>query len=335
MRHRAHLLIGAIAGCVTLAQTGLAGPLIPWAPTPRSGSMVVQVADIRVDAPIGGWQLQVPEGWAQALSDAADGATSTFTSPDQQVIVGVSTLTLPDAMETGAVLPMIEEGMMHGAAPHETKMVTINGTTGELRSYIWQTEAGWTAGYAFYARKGPQMHVVWGVVPEGMAATRSDEIFAVIGSYRNTVGAPRPAPLPDLGLLTPPPEGTAAPVLVPARPMELAALTIGSTLDAQGHVDRARVVFAPDAPSIRASASILGETRQGVLDIALFYVENGQEVAGYVADLTQVPAGPVVDLDLTVTRPDQGWPAGAYRVVVRQDGRDLGSRMMTVNEGGK
>lgn len=276
---------------------------------------------ITLSAPRSGWQISVPHDWTQQMVDDPDGGTARFTSPDGELAMGVSTLSLPEGMSLAEVIPMIEENMEWGTNPHETKAATIHGVSGEMRSYVWQSDGTWMVAYAFYARSGSHLHVVWAILPQRAVAGRSQQVFAIMQTYQSTLKmaapAPKPAPLPG---------PAAEPATAQPAGGEL-ALALLSTGAAPGENV---ALLRPDTAEINAVGQLVGTDRRGVIEIALIYQETGYEVGAHRAALSDIGAGSVIEISLAVTRPDNGWPEGVYRVVVRQDEAELGSRMFSV-----
>ncbi|MGC9368104.1 MAG: hypothetical protein ACP5DX_01060 [Paracoccaceae bacterium] len=280
---------------------------------------------VTLNAPRSGWQISVPHDWTQQMVDDPEGGTARFTSPDGELAMGVSTLQLPEGMDLAEVIPMIEENMDWGTGPHESKPATIHGVSGEMRSYVWQSDGTWMVGYAFYGRSGPHLHVVWAVLPESAGPGRSQQVFAIMQTYQSTfrmaaptpIPGPTPAPLPGPGA----PPAAAQPA---GSALGLAALSTGA---APG--DNV-TLLRPGTAEINAVGQVVGTDRRGVIEIALIYQENGYEVGAHRAALGEIGAGPAIEITLAVTRPDNGWPEGVYRVVVRHDADELGSRMFAV-----
>ena len=276
---------------------------------------------VTLSAPRSGWQISVPHDWTQQMVDDPEGGTARFTSPDGELAMGVSTLQLPEEMGLAEVIPMIEENMEWGTAPHETKPATIHGVSGEMRSYVWQSEGTWMVGYAFYARSGPHLHVVWAVLPERAVLGRSQQVFAIMQTYQSTFRMAAPSPTP-----APLPGPAASPEPAPPAGTGL-GLAVLSTGPAPG--DNV-ALLRPDTAEINAVGQVIGTDRSGVIEIALIYQESGYEVGAHRAALSEIGPGGVIEITLAVTRPDNGWPEGVYRVVVRHDADELGSRMFAV-----
>ncbi|WP_212524249.1 hypothetical protein [Actibacterium sp. MT2.3-13A] len=280
---------------------------------------------LTLSAPRSGWQISVPHDWTQQMIDDPEGGTARFTSPDGELAMGVSTIQLPEGMDLPEVIPMLEESMDWGANPYEVRPATIHGVTGEMRSYVWQSEGAWMVAYAFYARSGPHLHVVWAVLPEPAAPGRSQQVFAIMQTYQSTFRMAAPAPLPD----------TAAPAAAQsetsvARPRSAGPALALALLSAGAAPGENAALLRPDTAEVNAVGQVVGTGREGVIEIALIYAETGYQVGAHRAALSGIGAGPVIEVSLAVTRPDNGWPEGVYRVVVRHDQAELGSRMFSV-----
>lgn len=146
---------------------------------------------------------------------------------------------------------------------------------------------------------------------------------AVVGCKKKEEAAPPPAPAAETAPAPPPP--------APAATASVAAVDIGTAVDANMKITAAAATFKPKDTvhvSIGTATSDPAATVAGKVGAKLVYLDKSGEIV--VSDETR-------DLNLTNTgntnfqfaKPD-GWPAGKYRIDVSLDGKVVQSKEFEV-----
>lgn len=262
-----------------------------------------------VEAPKSGWRLTLPVSWRQDVVDDPAGGASTFTSPNGLTALGVVTLTPPTGTSVEQTARMMDGGLFGGAGASAVEPATFGGLGGELRRHQWRADGLDMIARSFVGEAGGRHYVVWALFPAASAAAEELPALAFMRSFQLIGGGA-------------------------IEPLEIAMLAVGARKAGAAIGDPA-FSFPPSAPEIHAAARLIGADRAGPVELALIYDETGYQVASFKADLAKFPTDRVIELILSTTRPTKGWPAGAYRFVVRRGQTDLGAKMFVVEETGQ
>ncbi|SPJ31517.1 hypothetical protein [Falsiruegeria mediterranea] len=264
-------------------------------------------------APKSGWQIDLPSQWTRDVQDDPNGGTGMFTSQDGNVVVGVTTMTPDQHLEDSALIEAFHS-IMFSSAPIVTKEpVNLAGIQGTLHRYNLLIDGTGYWAIAVYLPAAPNYYIGWGIVPEAMMNDRAEDVVKVLNTLR---------------LLDPP----QALETRPDAALSVVLLTVGDDARISQAPGYAKTIFQPSTPEIHMFAAITGTERTGHILQQLHYLENGQLAMEQALDVAAVPTGQMIELRGSFLVPTNGWPLGAYRVVLSYEGKELASHMIYVGE---
>lgn len=143
-----------------------------------------------------------------------------------------------------------------------------------------------------------------------------------------TVPAPA-ATMPAPASTTPAPTSTTgrAAVNQPANDIKVAAVTLGSAVDAAHIVSKVQRRFAPTDKAIYASVTTLGNSDKAALSASWSYVEGKDQPFSSTTE-TVATDGPATTT-FKVQNPNT-WPEGQYKVVISLNGNAVASENFEV-----
>lgn len=260
-----------------------------------------------------GWQIDLPSQWGREVQDDPNGGTGMFFSEDGMIAVGVSTLTPDMSLDPGDVAAALEQAIFEGATPVQSSSVSLAGLSGELRRYQWNADGLEMMAIASYLPAGQRFYAVWAVMPTELAAQREPHATQVFNTFRLLAPPMAPETHADAGL-------------------SVALLSVGADARISETPGFAKTMFHPDTPEIHIFAAFAGTKRTGHILQQLHYLENGQVALEQALDVSGVPQDQLLELRGSFLAPANGWPRGAYRVVLMFEGQELASRMIYVGE---
>ena len=148
--------------------------------------------------------------------------------------------------------------------------------------------------------------------------------------------APAAAPTPTPASTTPAPANPApAPAstsgkstsLKPADDIKVAAVTLGSAVDATHAISKEQHSFAPQDKAIYASVATLGSTENATLNAKWSYVDGKDEPFSSTTESIATD-GPATTT-FKVQNPN-AWPQGKYKVVISLNGKTVASETFEV-----
>jgi hypothetical protein len=144
-----------------------------------------------------------------------------------------------------------------------------------------------------------------------------------------STSAPAPAPpAPSASTPMPPPSSAPAPVQTTAKSASLqtggeikvAAVTLGSQVDAAHAISKEQRHFAPEDQAIYASVATIGTTDNATLNAKWSYVDGKDEPFSSTSESIATD-GPAITT-FKVQNPN-AWPKGKYKVVISLNGRPV------------
>ncbi len=108
-------------------------------------------------------------------------------------------------------------------------------------------------------------------------------------------------------------------VLIGAAPAPLQAATeitevlLSDQADAGGVVTKHQDKFKPTTAEIKGTALISGALKGKKVTTELFYMTQNLKVLSFTEDL---PVGGETTFTFSIPKPDKGWPAGNYKLVI-------------------
>jgi hypothetical protein len=95
---------------------------------------------------------------------------------------------------------------------------------------------------------------------------------------------------------------------------QIASIMLANQADANGVVAQHQDRFPLTTGDIHGTALIAGAVKGKQVTTELFYMEQNLRVLSFTEDLTT--AGEAT-MNFTIPKPDKGWPAGRYKLVIR------------------
>jgi hypothetical protein len=95
---------------------------------------------------------------------------------------------------------------------------------------------------------------------------------------------------------------------------QIASIMLANQADANGVVAKHQDRFALTAGDIHGTALIAGAVKGKQVTTELFYVTQNLRVLSFTEDLT---AAGEATMNFTIPKPDNGWRAGRYKLVIR------------------
>ena len=94
---------------------------------------------------------------------------------------------------------------------------------------------------------------------------------------------------------------------------QVAEIMLSDQADAKGVVAKHQSTFPPSVAEIYGTALIAGAVKGKEVTTELFYMTQNLKVLSFTEDLT---AGGEVTFNFAFPKPEKGWPAGDYRLVI-------------------
>lgn len=142
-----------------------------------------------------------------------------------------------------------------------------------------------------------------------------------------------PAP-PSTAPISPPPQSVPSPTSTAPAPVQttasvatggeikIAAVTIGSQVDAAHAISKEQRKFAPEEKAIYASVATIGTTDNATLNAKWSYVDGKDEPFSSTSESIATD-GPAITT-FKVQNPN-AWPKGKYKVVISLNGKPMAS----------
>lgn len=292
-------IVFSLNGAHERYETVLSKARVELCSTPASGPITL---DTTYTAPKSGWQIDLPHDWGRDVTDDPAGGTGLFTSPDDVVAVGVTTLDHGPQYTDEQLIGMLQENMFANSRKTHEQSVLLGGLTGLLHRYDMTVNGAPYAAMAAYLPMGKtRMYIVWAMLPVDQAQARGDDATAIMNTFRIIV----PKQMEDI-------------------PLGLGLLTIGT------QPGQALDVIPASAPQLVLKAGVLGTVRSDSILLILTHLDSGQTVFSNDYPIGNFPVDRAIMIDATIQRPASGWQPGDYRLALTHAGNDLGSRMFTL-----
>ncbi len=248
--------------------------------------------------PANNWQTKAYFDGNERLFDAM--------SPDQNLMVRVRAIHLPNAVPMDAIRRVYEQKLMSGTAPYKNQSVVLNGIAGKSYSYHWLYNGNRLNVVTWFSILPDMAYIVTQIIPETLMSTRGPEAIQIIDSFQSTASGAakkvikqKPAPLVAK-------EKKPAPI-APVQTKSQISLSPGQTAFAPGQKIQVSFSGLPATGQDWIALSAVGHKPDEYFDMKML---EGRPKTG-THSFTGLPEG---DYEVRVYT---NWPDGGYTVAAK------------------
>jgi hypothetical protein len=278
--------------------------------------LVSPVLAATYDATASGFTIDVPDDWSKSREGDPSAYSYTFMTPDEKLAVGISAIKIQPGTPLADIIPVFEQNAFANAESRSDDAKSFNGMFGRLKSYKW-THNGQPLGVAaFYGIAQDHFYAVWTLASFNEFRSLAGTADKVTNSFnlvpiqaQTTQAAPAPA----------------APAAV-----KLETFNTGTALVGQHTIAVPMNQFSPDTAVIYAGFRTNGSLQGKPLILQFTYKTGSFTVFTNELLPDNWESNPVVEGHMSYSKPNNGWPAGDYKVDILHDGTLLGTTEFSV-----
>ena len=264
-----------------------------------------------------GFKINVPSGWSQNSSIDGTDRVYDFMSPDENAAVQLRAFEATDKFTVDLLVQVYEESMLPQGSTKEslTNHVSKQGIPGKQGVYTFDYNGTPIAMGVFFAIKNGMGYVISAIIPSNMLQDKSAQVKQVTESF-TLLGNNTQMGISGLSGLT---GGSSK--------FKISKIQLCDRLDYNNNAVNPKNTFGSQTPEIHAVINFTGQTSKD-LTVSWIYTNWNRTITSDKYNFTDNKGIGVVSL----TKPNNGWPDGNYRVIFEMEGKELDTKTFEIKE---
>ena len=258
------------------------------------------------------FKINIPANWNKnSYMDGTDKVWD-FMSPDENAAIQIRAFESASNFTTDLLVTAYEEGMLPKDAKREklTNHISKQGIHGKQGIYSFDYNGtNVSMGVFFTIQKGIG-YVISAMIPTSMLHRKSDQVKTITESF-TLLGIK-----PNTGSLA----------LV--NQFKITKIQLCDRLDPNNKAINPKTVFGPKTAEIHAVINFNGHTRKD-LSVSWIYTNWNRTITNDKFNFTDGEGGIGV---VSISKPNNGWPVGDYKVKFEMDGKVIDTKVFKITE---
>lgn len=265
-----------------------------------------------------GFKINVPSHWSKNYYMDGTDKVWDFMSNDENAAIQIRAFEATPQTTTDLIVQVYEEDMLPQGAVRLslTNHVSNQGIRGKQGIYTFNYEGSNVSMGVFFAIKKGKGYVISAMIPTSMLDRKSAQVKKVTESF--TLLGTSSSGSSSIGGIS---RGTMI------SKFKITGIQICDRLDQNNNAVNPHLSFGSQTAEINAVISFTGQTSKD-LTVSWIYINWNRTITSDIYNFTDGNGVGVVSL----SKPDNGWPVGNYKVVFKMDGKVIDSKTFEVKE---
>ncbi len=263
------------------------------------------------------FKINVPGSWSR--SSYMDGSDKVYDiySPDENVAIQIRAFEAPEELSLNLLVNVYEEQMVPAGSINEgvVPMRSKTGIQGKQGTYRFDYNGIEVGMGVFYAIKNGYGYIVSALIPVSMLERKAYSVKQITETFELINN--KPTGPDNIGALS----GGAYMMST----FKINQIILCSQLNVNNNAVNPTTKFNSSTPEIHAVIQFTGNTNKD-LTVSWIYTNWNRTITSDKYNFTDDRGIGVVSL----SKPDNGWPAGNYKIVFELDGKLIDSKTFTV-----
>lgn len=266
------------------------------------------------------FKINVPSHWSKTSYMDGTDMVWDLLSNDENAAIQIRAFDASPKFTTDLLIQVYEESMLPQGSIRQslTNLVSKQGISGKQGIYTFYYDGSDVSMGVFFAIKNGKGYIISAMIPTSMLQRKTNQVKQITESF-TVIGASANNSKSNLTYM-----GGATMI----SQFKISTIQLCSSLDNNNNAINPRTSFNSHTPEIHAVIDYTGQTSED-LTVSWIYVNWNRTITSDKYNFKNGQGGIGV---VSLSRPDNGWPVGNYKIKFGMDGKIIDCKVFTIIE---
>lgn len=266
-----------------------------------------------------GFKINVPASWSQSFYMDGTDKVYDFYSPDENAAIQLRAFDATSQFTVDLLVQVYEESMLSQGTVRQSlsNHVSKQGIPGKQGIYTFNYNGTPVSMGVFFAIQNNKGYVISAMIPTSMLERKTAQVKQVTESFTLLTNKPKTGG----GSLS----GLTGGAMISG--FKIRNIQISDRLDYNNNAVNPKTTFNTQTSEIHAVLNFSGQTNTDLI-VDWVYINWNRTITSDKYNFTTNGGTGVVSL----TKPNNGWPAGSYKILFKMDGKVIDSKTFEIKD---